>query len=162
MQINKVAAIDLRVRDIRSETTDASIDMLAVEVFSMPKPQPGPNRHHFRIWIKMAIQSGLIEKLPPLYEPIGNQSPFQTEAYARRLLTELRDPEASRRPLKEIIADARQFKTWVESRRKDGLKRISLKADRMTGSSRCRQDWQEKSVVPKKTAPPGTIKSTGF
>jgi hypothetical protein len=89
----------------------------------MPKPQPGPNRHHFRIWIKTAIQSGLIDKLPPLYRPDGSQGPLRTEEYARRLLTDLRDPEGSSRPLKDIIADARQFKTWVESRRKDELKR---------------------------------------
>ena len=71
----------------------------------------------------MAIQSGLIEKLPPFYESEGFQGPLRTDEYAQRLLTELRDPEASRRPLRDIIAEARQFKTWVESRRKDDRKR---------------------------------------
>ena len=94
----------------------------------MPRPEPGPNRHHFRIWIKMAIQSGLIDKLPPLYEPQGLQNPLRTGEYARRLLVELRDPDASRRTLKEIIADARQFKSWVEARRKDGRLRMMVES----------------------------------
>ncbi len=94
----------------------------------MPKPEPGPNRHHFRVWIKMAIQSGLIDKLPPVYEPCGSQGPENTDAYAHQLLTELRDPNASRRTLKEIIADARQFKTWVEARRKVGRLRMLVES----------------------------------
>ena len=89
----------------------------------MRKPEPGPNRHHFRIWIKMAIQSGLIDKLPPHYEPDGTQRPLRTDEHAHHLLAELRDPEASRRTLKEIIADVRQFKSWVESRQKDDRRR---------------------------------------
>jgi hypothetical protein len=94
----------------------------------MPKPEPGPNRHQFRIWIKMAIQSGLIDKLPTLYEHQGSQNRPRTGEYARQLLTELRNPDASRRTLKEIIADARQFKSWVEARRKDGRLRMMVKS----------------------------------
>lgn len=94
----------------------------------MPKPESAPNRHHFRVWIKMAIQSGLIDKLPPLYEPQGLLSPQGTSEYARDLLAELRDPNASRRLLKEIIADARRFKSWVEARRKDGRFRILVES----------------------------------
>ena len=94
----------------------------------MPKTEPGPNRHHFRIWIKMAIQSGLIDRLPPLYEADDFQTPLKTEEFARQLLAELRDPDASRRTLKEIIARARQFKSWVEARRKDSRHR---RADRV-------------------------------
>jgi hypothetical protein len=95
----------------------------------MPKPEPGPNRHHYRVWLKWAIESGLIEKLPPLYDPDGIQNPQRTEAYARQLMAELRDPDSLKRPLKLIIADARQFKSWVEARRKDGL-RIMLREGR--------------------------------
>jgi hypothetical protein len=92
----------------------------------MPKPEAGPNRHHFRIWIKMALQSGLIDKLPPVYERGGVQNPQRTDQYARHLLAELRDPDASHRTLKEIITDARQFKSWVETRRKDGRSRMLM------------------------------------
>ena len=73
----------------------------------MPKSEPGPNRHHYRIWIKMAIQSGLIDRLPPLYEPgVSPCAPLRTEEYARQLMTELRDPDGSNRTRKEIIASA--------------------------------------------------------
>lgn len=92
----------------------------------MPKPEPVPNRHHFRIWIKMAIQSGLIDRLPPTYNGDGFQHPLRTDEYARRLLAELRDPEASHRTLKEMIASARQFKNWVEARRKDSRHRALM------------------------------------
>ena len=92
----------------------------------MPKPEAGPNRHHFRIWIKMALQSGLIDKLPSIYEPDGFQNALRTDQYARHLLAELRDPDASHRTLKEIIADARRFKSWVETRRKDARSRMLM------------------------------------
>ena len=94
----------------------------------MPRPEPVLNRHHFRVWIKTVLQSGLIDKLPPLYEPRGFQRPLGTGEYARQLLAELRDPEASERTLKEIIADARQFKSWVEARRKDGRLRMMVES----------------------------------
>jgi hypothetical protein len=94
----------------------------------MPKPDAGPNRHHFRVRIKMAIQSGLIDKLPPVFEPWGSQGSENTDAYAHQLLTVLRDPDASARALKEIIADARQFKTWVEAHRKDGRLRMLVES----------------------------------
>jgi hypothetical protein len=71
----------------------------------------------------MAVQSGLIDKVPPLYAPDESQNAQRTEAYARHLLTELQDPDASARTLKKIIVDARQFKSWVEARRKDGVRR---------------------------------------
>ena len=106
----------------------ASIDMLSLRLVPMPKQQPGLNRHHFRIWIKMIIQSGLIDKLPPLYEADGFQNSQSTESFARQLLVELRDPDASKRTLQEIVADAQQFKHWVEARRKDGRRRMLVES----------------------------------
>jgi hypothetical protein len=94
----------------------------------MPKPPPSPNRHHFRVWIKWAIESGLLEKLPRSYEPDESQPARETDRFARQLLSELRDPDASKRPLKEIIADARQFRAWVEARRKDNLRQILVES----------------------------------
>jgi hypothetical protein len=92
----------------------------------MRKTEPRPIRHHFRIWLKMAIQSGLIDRLPPLYEADGFQTPLRTDEYARQLVAELRDPDASRRALTEIIASARQFKSWVEARRKESRHRALI------------------------------------
>lgn len=84
----------------------------------MPKHEAAPNRHHVRVWIKWAIESGLLEKLPPVCDAEGCATPQPTDQYARKLLAELRDPDASRRPLKEIVADAQRFRRWVEARQK--------------------------------------------
>jgi hypothetical protein len=89
----------------------------------MSKPESGPNRHHFRIWVKMAIQSGLIDRLPPRYEPDAYQDSVKTGEYARQLLVALQELDSSGRTLKEIIGDARRFRSWVESRRKDSRRR---------------------------------------
>jgi hypothetical protein len=89
----------------------------------MPKPQSGPNRHQFRIWLKMVIRSGLIDMLPPRYELEGRDRPQDTEVYARRLMSELQDPDASGRPIKEIVADVRRFQSWVEAHRKADRRR---------------------------------------
>jgi hypothetical protein len=81
----------------------------------MPKPEASANRHEFRVWLKWALESGLLEKLPPQCDADGCEPPQPTDQYARGLLAELRDPELSTRPLKQIIADARQFRIWVEA-----------------------------------------------
>jgi hypothetical protein len=94
----------------------------------MPKPKPNPNRHHFRVWLKLAIESGMLERLPRSYKPDESQPSRETERYARQLLSELRDPDSSKRPLKEIIAEARQFRAWVEARRKDNLRQILVES----------------------------------
>ncbi len=84
----------------------------------MPKQEVSTNRHHFRVWLKWAVESGLLDKLPPLCDAEGCGGPQPTDQYARRLLAELRDPESSTRPLKQIIVDAHQFRMWVEARQK--------------------------------------------
>jgi len=84
----------------------------------MPKQEPGANRHHLRVWIKWALESGVLDKLPPLCDAEGCETPQPTDQYARGLLAELRNPDSSTRPLKQIIADARQFRLWVEARQK--------------------------------------------
>jgi hypothetical protein len=94
----------------------------------MATPQPHSNRHHYRVWLKLAIESGVLEKLPPSFQPDESQPSRDTEQFVRRLLSELRDPDASKRPLKEIIADAHQFRAWVGARRKDNLRQILVES----------------------------------
>jgi hypothetical protein len=89
----------------------------------MAKHTTGPNRHHYRIWLKAIFTSGLIERLPLSYVSAEFAAPVNTANYAQRLMSELRDPGSSDRTLQEILADARAFKAWVEGRRKDGLRR---------------------------------------
>ncbi len=84
----------------------------------MPASQPGANRHQLRVWLKWAIESGLLDRIPPQYDPDGSGDTRPTEDYARWLLDELKAPEGGRRLLSEILAAARQFRDWVEYRQK--------------------------------------------
>jgi hypothetical protein len=84
----------------------------------MAAPQPAGNRHQLRVWFKGAIESGVLDRVPPQYDPGGSGDPQPIDDYARGLLTELKDPDSSRRPRQEIIAEARRFRDWVEYRQK--------------------------------------------
>ncbi len=95
---------------------------------TMPPPRPRPNRHHYRFWIKQVVESDLIEKLPKTYESGEPDGPYETTRYARKLMAELGDPSACPRPLEEIVADAREFKSWVEARRKEILRRLLVES----------------------------------
>ncbi|HZW31234.1 MAG TPA: hypothetical protein VFF52_11035 [Isosphaeraceae bacterium] len=92
----------------------------------MPKPESGANRSQLRVWLKWAIESGLLDKLPTHYDPDpeGWHDPEPTDGYARRLLAELRDPDSSRRPPSQVLAEVRRFRAWVEERQKIGVRII--------------------------------------
>jgi hypothetical protein len=84
----------------------------------MSRGNAPPNRHQVRVWIRWAIESALLEKVPALCDAEGCEAPEPTVQYARRLLAELRDPDSSRRTLNQIMADAHAFQRWVEARQK--------------------------------------------
>jgi hypothetical protein len=84
----------------------------------MPKQEPSAGRHQLRVWLKLAIETGVLDRIPPQYDPDGSGNPQPTDDYARGLLAELKDPESSERLLREILADARRFREWVEYRQK--------------------------------------------
>ena len=84
----------------------------------MLKPEPTPTRGQLRVWLKWAVQSGLLDKLPPSYDLDEQADPAATEQVARQLLAELRDPDSSRRPISRITADVDRFRRWVESRQR--------------------------------------------
>ena len=84
----------------------------------MLKPEPKPTRGQMRVWLKWAVQSGLLDKLPPSYDLDEQADPAATEQVARRLLAELRDPDSSRRPISRITTDVDRFRRWVESRQR--------------------------------------------
>ena len=84
----------------------------------MAASQPAGNRHHWRVWLKGTIETGVLDRVPPRYDPDGSGDPQPTDDYARGLLAELKDPESSGRPLRDVIADARRFRAWVEHRQK--------------------------------------------
>jgi len=84
----------------------------------MLKPEPKPTRGQLRVWLKWAVQSGLLDKLPPNYDLDEQADPAATEQVARQFLAELRDPDSSRRPVSRITADVDRFRRWVESRQR--------------------------------------------
>ncbi len=84
----------------------------------MLKPEPKPTRGELRVWLKWAVQSGLLDKLPPSYDLDDQADPAAAEQVARQLLAELRDPDSSRRPISRITADVDRFRRWVESRQR--------------------------------------------
>jgi hypothetical protein len=84
----------------------------------MLKPEPKPTRGQLRVWLKWAVQSGLLDKLPPPYNLDDQADPPATEQVARQLLAELRDPDLNRRPISRITADVDRFRRWVESRQR--------------------------------------------
>jgi hypothetical protein len=98
----------------------------------MPKQEHNTNRHSLRVWIKWALEARLFEKLPPHYDRGGANSGQSTIVYARALLAELRNPNSSKRTIKEMIADAGEFRAWVGARQKD-CRRLVL---REAGSQR--------------------------
>src|SRR5689334_759149 len=87
-------------------------------VVTMLKPEPKPTRGQLRVWLKWAVQSGLLDKLPPNYDLDEQSDPAATEQVARQLLAELRDPDSSHRPVSRIKADVDLFRRWVESRQR--------------------------------------------
>jgi hypothetical protein len=90
----------------------------------MPKQEREHNRHHLRVWIKLALENGVLEKLPPKMRMEGNAEPQDVAQNARQLLEELINPDSSQRALKEILAEARRFRAWVEARQKDCVRHI--------------------------------------
>jgi hypothetical protein len=112
----------------------------------MPTSQPGANRHQLRVWLKSAIESGLLDRVPPQYDPDGSGDPQPIEDYARRLLAELKDPESSRRLLREILAEAQQFREWVQYRQKMS-RRIILGQWDSEGAA----DWVPERLAPART-----------
>lgn len=73
------------------------------------------NRGQARAWLKWAATSDVLDRLPP-GSPEGPTG--SARSYARALLDELSNPESARRPVAAAIADAEQFRAWVEGRQK--------------------------------------------
>ncbi len=86
-------------------------------VDSMATPESHPSWGHWRVWLKGTVESGLLDRLPPQFDPDGSGHPRNVDGYARRLLARLRDPNSDSRPPRELLAELGRFRSWVESRR---------------------------------------------
>jgi hypothetical protein len=96
----------------------------------MPKHDGELNRHLLCVWVRWAIESKLVDKLPAQYGAGGPRNSESTVGYASHLLAELRDPASSERPLSQILADAQRFREWADSQQtispRIGLDEIDL------------------------------------
>src|SRR5579885_3120954 len=45
------------------------------EAAPRPEPEPRANRHQLRVWLKWAIESGLLGRAPPWYDADGSGDP---------------------------------------------------------------------------------------
>jgi hypothetical protein len=75
----------------------------------MSKAEPERSHGEWRIWLRSSLRSGLLDRLPLLYEPAG----MPTVEYAWKLLDQLRNPDPHVRPVREVIAEAKAFGVWV-------------------------------------------------
>jgi hypothetical protein len=76
-----------------------------------PPPKPGP----LRSWLKLALRSGALERIPRHF-PDGAHGPVDTIDYARELLESLNEAAANPGSMPEVALAAAQFRDWVESR----------------------------------------------
>jgi hypothetical protein len=84
----------------------------------MSDPFSRATRGQLRIWLKWAVESAVLDRLPPRYEGEGSGSLQSPEVYARALLDEMRNLDTGPRSPEEILADVRRFRMWLEGRQK--------------------------------------------
>ena len=65
-------------------------------------------------WLMKMIQSGVLKDFP-LYYPLRGTVGERPEHYARRLLAELRNSEASAWDREQVRDDGRAFRGWAEA-----------------------------------------------
>jgi hypothetical protein len=112
----------------------------------MLKPEPQPTRGQLRVWLKWAVQSGLLDKLPPSYDLDEPADPPATEQVARQLLAELRDPDLSGRPLSRVTADIDRFRRWVESRQRISRQIILTELEMARSDPAWLENWASASA----------------
>jgi hypothetical protein len=90
-------------------------------------------RGQWRVWLRGVIVSGLLDRLPPSYDPEGAVHPGSTAEAAQNLLAALRDPSLSRQALAHLMSELALFRQWVEARQK--LSRQVILAERETAQA---------------------------
>jgi hypothetical protein len=131
----------------------------------MPVSRPEPTRGQLRVWLKWALQSGLLEKLPERCDLEGPHDSRTPRDVAHALLAALQDPESSRQDRADAMAEAQRFQAWVDRRLKANrqlllAERASEHADRgwlerwaRAEEMRQHQEREERSAAPA-AAPP--------
>ena len=76
------------------------------------------DRAQQRSWLRLALTSSLLDRVPPRYDPGGDHQGPRTVVHARKLLNELMDPDIGTRSPADVLADIRAFREWVEARQR--------------------------------------------
>ncbi len=121
----------------------------------MSKPEPKWTRGQLRIWLKWVLQSGLLDRLPPHYDPEGASQPATPEEVARRLLAGLQDPELKGPALAPVMAEARQFHDWVQARQKKVRQLILAERDSANLDPNWLENWAVAMIGAPGQDPPG-------
>jgi hypothetical protein len=81
----------------------------------MASTEPSATRGQLRAWLKTAIKSGMLDRLPPYFEPEGG---VRRDAFdhAHALLIELQELDSAARPPGEILTEVKAFRAWVDDR----------------------------------------------
>jgi hypothetical protein len=81
----------------------------------MASTEPSATRGQLRAWLKTAIKSGMLDRLPPYFEPEGGVRRDVLD-HAHALLIELQERDSATRPPGEVLAEVRRFRAWVDDR----------------------------------------------
>ncbi len=85
----------------------------------MSRPgQPNESRGQLGAWLKMAVRSTLLDRVPPDYEPACPGTGGPTRDHARDLLARFQALDPWTSPPGEVLDEIRTFRTWVEGRLK--------------------------------------------
>ncbi|HEY2157520.1 MAG TPA: hypothetical protein VGH33_17970 [Isosphaeraceae bacterium] len=80
----------------------------------MPGREPqNESRGRLRAWLKMAVRSTTLDRVPPGYEPDGPGSGGPTRDFARSLLARLQAFDPGTSPPDELLDEVRAFRSWV-------------------------------------------------
>jgi hypothetical protein len=95
----------------------------------MPRPEPIPSRGQLRAWLKMAVQSTMLDRVPADYEPDGPGTGGPTREYARGLLARWQALDPGTTPPTHILAETCAFRVWVEARQRTSRRLILAEED---------------------------------
>lgn len=90
----------------------------------MARPEPSASRGELRAWLKTAVRSTMLDRVPPDYEPEGPGSGGPTRDHARDLLARLQALDPGTSPPDGVLSEIRAFRSWVEARLKTSRRLI--------------------------------------
>jgi hypothetical protein len=91
-----------------------------------PRPDPPASRGRLRVWLKMALQTGVLDRVPDHHGPSGRS----TLEYARDLFSELQSAHLSTQPPAALLTEIRAFREWVEARQRTSRRAILAEPSR--------------------------------